>query len=186
MPDNADTDRAYRPDIDGLRALAIVLVVAYHYFGLPGGYVGVDVFFVISGYLITGILLRDLEGGRLGLLDFYARRFRRILPPLLVVIGASLLVGWLCLLPVDLRELSEEACASAVYVLNFLLWHESGYFDAAATTKPLLHLWSLAIEEQFYLLWPAFLLLANWCRRRVDLGILASKHSGKCVLPCLG
>jgi peptidoglycan/LPS O-acetylase OafA/YrhL len=172
MPDNADTDRAYRPDIDGLRALAIVLVVAYHYFGLPGGYVGVDVFFVISGYLITGILLRDLEGGRLGLLDFYARRFRRILPPLLVVIGASLLVGWLCLLPVDLRELSEEACASAVYVLNFLLWHESGYFDAAATTKPLLHLWSLAIEEQFYLVWPAFLLLANWCRRRIDLGIL--------------
>ena len=173
MPDNADPRRAYRPDIDGLRALAIVLVVAYHYFGLPGGYVGVDVFFVISGYLITGILLSDLQGRRLSLLDFYARRFRRILPPLLVVIGTSLLVGWVCLLPDDLRELSKEACASAVYVLNFLLWHESGYFDAGASAKPLLHLWSLAIEEQFYLVWPAFLLLANWCRRRTDLGILA-------------
>jgi peptidoglycan/LPS O-acetylase OafA/YrhL len=172
MPDNADPSRAYRPDIDGLRALAIVLVVAYHYFGLPGGYVGVDVFFVISGYLITGILLSDLAGRRLSFVDFYARRFRRILPPLLVVIAASLLVGWVCLLPADLRELSEEAWAGAVYILNFLLWHESGYFDVGATTKPLLHLWSLGIEEQFYLVWPAFLLVAFWCRRRVDLGIL--------------
>jgi peptidoglycan/LPS O-acetylase OafA/YrhL len=172
MPDNADTSRVYRPDIDGLRALAIALVVAYHYFGLPGGYVGVDVFFVISGYLITGILLSDLDGRRFSFLDFYARRFRRILPPVLVVIGTSLLIGWVCLLPDDFRELSEEAFASAVYVLNVFLWHESGYFDAAAATKPLLHLWSLGIEEQFYLLWPAFLLLANWCRRRGDLGIL--------------
>jgi peptidoglycan/LPS O-acetylase OafA/YrhL len=171
MPDNADPIRAYRPDIDGLRALAIILVVAYHYFGLPGGYVGVDVFFVISGYLITGILLSDLDGQRFSFVDFYARRFRRILPPVLLVIVTSLLVGWVCLLPYDVRELSEEAWASAVYALNFLLLHESGYFDVAATTKPLLHLWSLSVEEQFYLVWPAFLLLANWCRR-VDLGIL--------------
>ncbi|MGC1460000.1 MAG: acyltransferase family protein [Steroidobacteraceae bacterium] len=172
MTQNVDPTQGYRPDIDGLRAFAIVLVVAYHYFGLPGGYVGVDVFFVISGYLITGILLSDLQRRHLSLREFYARRIRRILPPLLVVIATSLLVGWVCLLPYDLRELSEEACASAVYVVNFLLWHQSGYFDVGATTKPLLHLWSLAIEEQFYLLWPAFLLLANWCRRRVDLGIL--------------
>jgi peptidoglycan/LPS O-acetylase OafA/YrhL len=173
MPASGDPSRAYRPDIDGLRALAILLVVAYHYFGLPGGYVGVDVFFVISGYLITGLLLADLEKSRLSLLGFYARRVRRILPALLVVLVTSLLVGWLWLLPHDFRVLAQEAGAGALYVFNFLLWHQSGYFDVSATTKPLLHLWSLAVEEQFYLLWPAFLLLANRCRRRTDLGILA-------------
>jgi peptidoglycan/LPS O-acetylase OafA/YrhL len=173
MPDNADPRRAYRADIDGLRAVAIILVVAYHYFGLPGGYIGVDVFFVISGYLITGILLSDLQAPRFTFLDFYARRFRRILPPVLVVIGASLIVGWACLLPSDFKELSKEAWASAVYGVNFLLWHESGYFDVSAATKPLLHLWSLAVEEQFYLVWPALLLLAHWCRRRTDLIIVA-------------
>jgi peptidoglycan/LPS O-acetylase OafA/YrhL len=167
-----DLTRAYRPDIDGLRALAIILVVGYHYFGLPGGYVGVDVFFVISGYLITGILLRDLDRAALSLLDFYAHRVRRILPALLVVIVTSLLVGWVWLLPFDFRVLCKEAGASALYVFNFLLWHESGYFDISASTKPLLHLWSLAVEEQFYLVWPTFLLLAHWCRRRTDLGIV--------------
>jgi peptidoglycan/LPS O-acetylase OafA/YrhL len=173
LPKSGDSTRAYRPDIDGLRALAILLVIAYHYFGLPGGYIGVDVFFVISGYLITGMLLADLEESRLSLLDFYARRFRRILPPVLVVIVASFFVGWAWLLPYDFRALSEEACASALYVFNFLLWHQSGYFDASASTKPLLHLWSLAVEEQFYLVWPAFLLLANRWKRRTDLGIVA-------------
>lgn len=173
MPESIDSARGYRPDIDGLRAVAIVLVIAYHYFGLTGGYIGVDVFFVISGYLITGILLSDLRGRRLSLRDFYARRFRRILPPLLAVLGTTLFVGWVCLRPFDLRELSQEARASAVYLANFLFWQESGYFDVAATTKPLLHLWSLGVEEQFYLLWPALLLLANWCRRRTDLGIVA-------------
>jgi peptidoglycan/LPS O-acetylase OafA/YrhL len=168
-----NTTQKYRPDIDGLRALAILLVIAYHYFGVPGGYVGVDVFFVISGYLITGMLLADLQKSRLSLLDFYARRVRRILPPVLVVIVASFFVGWAWLLPYDFRALSEEASASALYVFNFLLWHQSGYFDASATTKPLLHLWSLAVEEQFYLVWPAFLLLANRWKRRTDLGIVA-------------
>jgi peptidoglycan/LPS O-acetylase OafA/YrhL len=172
MPDNVEPRREYRPDIDGLRAIAIVLVIAYHYFGLPGGYIGVDVFFVISGYLITGIVLSDIEGQRFSFLDFYARRFRRILPPVLVVIASSLLVGWLCLQPFDVRELAKEAGASAVYALNFLLWHQAGYFDVSAATKPLLHLWSLAVEEQFYLVWPAFLLVAHWCRRRADLGII--------------
>jgi peptidoglycan/LPS O-acetylase OafA/YrhL len=171
-PGSDDPTRAYRPDIDGLRALAILLVIAYHYFGLPGGYVGVDVFFVISGYLITGMLLADLEGSRFSLFDFYARRVRRILPPALLVIVASFIVGWAWLLPHDFRALSEEACASALYVFNFLLWHQSGYFDASASTKPLLHLWSLAVEEQFYLVWPAFLMLARW-KRKTDLGIVA-------------
>jgi peptidoglycan/LPS O-acetylase OafA/YrhL len=173
MVDSADPTRAYRPDIDGLRALAILLVIGYHYFGLPGGYIGVDVFFVISGYLITGMLLADIEGSRLSLFDFYARRVRRILPPLLVVIVATFIVGWAWLLPYDFRELSDEICASALYVFNFLLWHQSGYFDVSASMKPLLHLWSLAVEEQFYLAWPAFLLLANRWRRRTDLGIVA-------------
>jgi peptidoglycan/LPS O-acetylase OafA/YrhL len=173
MPVSGDPSRAYRPDIDGLRALAIVLVIAYHYFGLPGGYVGVDVFFVISGYLITGLLLAELEDSRLSFLGFYARRVRRILPALLIVLVTSLLVGWLWLLPHDLRVTAQEAGASALYVFNFVLWHQFGYFDISASTKPLLHLWSLAVEEQFYLVWPAFLLLANRLRRRADLGILA-------------
>jgi peptidoglycan/LPS O-acetylase OafA/YrhL len=175
MPESriADAVRPYRPDIDGLRALAILLVVGYHYFGLPGGFVGVDVFFVISGYLITGLLLADLDGSGLSLVDFYARRVRRILPAVLAVILSCLLVGWVWLLPFDFRVLSKEACASALYVLNFLLWQESGYFDLAAATKPLLHLWSLAVEEQFYLVWPALLLLAHKYKSRTGLAILA-------------
>jgi peptidoglycan/LPS O-acetylase OafA/YrhL len=173
LPRSGSPTGAYRPDIDGLRALAILLVIAYHYFGLPGGYVGVDVFFVISGYLITGMLLADLATSRLSLLDFYARRIRRILPPVLVVIVASFLAGWAWLMPHEFRELCEEACASALYVFNFLVWRQSGYFDVSASAKPLLHLWSLAVEEQFYLIWPAFLLLANRWKRRTDLGILA-------------
>jgi peptidoglycan/LPS O-acetylase OafA/YrhL len=173
MTESGDKVRAYRPDIDGLRALAILLVIAYHYFGLSGGYVGVDVFFVISGYLITGMLLADLDGSRLSLLDFYARRVRRILPPVLLVIIASFLVGWAWLLPYDFRELCDEICAGALYVFNFLLWRQSGYFDVSASMKPLLHLWSLAVEEQFYLAWPVFLLLANRWKRRTDLGIVA-------------
>jgi peptidoglycan/LPS O-acetylase OafA/YrhL len=165
--------RVYRPDIDGLRAISILLVVGYHYFGLPGGYVGVDVFFVISGYLITGILLDELGGRGLRLLEFYARRIRRILPPLFVVLVTCLLVGWLFLLPYDLQVLAKETMAGALYAINFLLWQESGYFDSSAVTKPLLHLWSLAVEEQFYLIWPALLLLGNTCRRRTDVVILA-------------
>ena len=168
-----DPIRVYRPDIDGLRALAIILVIGYHYFGLPGGYIGVDVFFVISGYLITGLLLADLDQSRLSLPEFYARRVRRILPPLLLVVIASFVAGWAFLLPHDFFVLSEEAWAGALYVFNFLLWRQAGYFDASAMTKPLLHLWSLAVEEQFYLFWPAFLLLANKFKRRTDLGILA-------------
>jgi peptidoglycan/LPS O-acetylase OafA/YrhL len=167
---------AYRADIDGLRAVAILSVVAYHYldsFGghVSGGYVGVDVFFVISGYLITGIIMRELHGARFSLLEFYASRIRRILPPVLIVIVACLAVGWLWLMPNDLRPLARNAAAGAFFLSNFLSWRESSYFGLAAESKPFLHLWSLAIEEQFYLLWPVLLLAASKLRRGMGLGI---------------
>lgn len=151
---------AYRPDIDGLRAIAVLSVLLYHAgLGFPGGFVGVDVFFVISGYLITSLILKDLHRGSFSMIEFWERRVRRILPALALVIIASLISGWFLFLPVDLRALGRSAVAQAFLSsnINFLL--ESGYFDQAAEIKPLLHTWSLAVEEQFYLLFP-FLLVA--------------------------
>ena len=151
----------YRPDIDGLRAIAIVSVLAFHAFPavLPGGFVGVDVFFAISGYLITGLLLDGLATGRFGLVDFYQRRIRRIFPALLVVLVACLAYGWFNLRTTTYAALGEHVAAGAGFVANLLLWSEAGYFDNASATKPLLHLWSLGIEEQFYLAWPLLLWL---------------------------
>ncbi|HZS40776.1 MAG TPA: acyltransferase family protein [Polyangia bacterium] len=162
----------YRPDIDGLRAVAVLLVVAYHAFPkrVPGGFVGVDVFFVISGYLITGILLRDLAAGEFSLLSFYARRFRRIAPALVTMLLAVWLLGRYTLLADEFEGLGQHILAGATFTSNFLLWKQAGYFDTAAELKPLLHLWSLAIEEQFYLLWP--MLLALWYRRRLNIAFL--------------
>jgi peptidoglycan/LPS O-acetylase OafA/YrhL len=165
----AATD-AWRADVDGLRAVAVLLVVAYHL--LPetvrGGFVGVDVFFVISGYLITSLLLRDLSEGRFSIADFYARRVRRIVPALAVVCAAALAIGWAVMLPGELERLGLHLIGGATFSSNLVLWAESGYFDAGAGTKPLLHLWSLAIEEQFYLVWP--LVLAWAWRRGAGLG----------------
>ena len=157
---------AYRPDIDGLRALAVLAVLAFHAFPktLTGGFVGVDIFFVISGYLITGILLDALEQGTFGFGWFYARRARRILPALSVVLAASAIFGWFELLPRELMQLCRQIMAAAAFVANFEFWNESSYFDGVAESKPLLHLWSLGIEEQFYLVWPLALWLA-WKRR---------------------
>jgi peptidoglycan/LPS O-acetylase OafA/YrhL len=151
----------YRADIDGLRAVAVVLVVAYHAFPhlLSGGFVGVDVFFVISGYLITGIILSGIDSSSFSIRGFYARRARRILPALAVVLVAVLVIGWLQLLPAPFQNLGLHTLAGALFFPNLLLWSEVGYFDVAAETKPLLHLWSLGIEEQFYLCWPLLLLL---------------------------
>ncbi|MGY8683058.1 acyltransferase family protein [Bradyrhizobium sp. UFLA05-153] len=153
----------YRSDIDGLRAVAVALVVAFHAFPgvVSGGFIGVDVFFVISGYLITGIILSDLESSEFTFARFYARRTRRIVPALVVVIAATLAVGWLQLLPAKYQGLGRYGFAGALFFPNFLSWSEVGYFDAAAEAKPLLHLWSLGVEEQFYLIWPLFLLLLN-------------------------
>ena len=149
----------YRPDIDGLRAVAVLAVVAYHAApaALPGGFVGVDVFFVISGFLISGILQDALAAGRFSLADFYARRIRRIFPALALVLAATLLYGQLVLLPGERALLGRDAAGGAGFVANLVFWSEVGYFDRDAATKPLLHLWSLGVEEQFYIAWPLFL-----------------------------
>jgi peptidoglycan/LPS O-acetylase OafA/YrhL len=154
-------DRFYRPDIDGLRAIAILGVVAFHADKrwAPGGFVGVDIFFVISGYLITQLILRGLASGTFSLLEFYQRRIRRIMPALVAVLLATWLIGWIMLAPSEYGSLGEHISAASVFASNFLLIHETGYFDTAAELKPLLHLWSLAVEEQFYLIWPALLLV---------------------------
>lgn len=150
----------YRPEIDGLRAVAVLAVVFYHAFPeyLPGGFIGVDVFFVISGYLITSILTSQLATQSFSLLDFYSRRIRRIFPSLILVLCAVLAFGWISLFQEEYRLLGKHVAAGATFLSNIVFWLETGYFDTAADTKPLLHLWSLAIEEQFYIAWP----LALW------------------------
>lgn len=164
---------AYRRDIDGLRAIAVLCVVVFHAFPdcLPGGFVGVDIFFVISGFLISGILFEALQRGHFSIIDFYIRRIRHIFPALLLVMLASLLAGWFILLPQEYRQLGKHVLGGAGFVSNIVLWSEAGYFDTSAETKPLLHLWSLGVEEQFYLFWP-LLLWAAWKRRRAMLAIL--------------
>ena len=162
----------YRRDIDGLRALAVTLVVIFHAFpdSLPGGFIGVDIFFVISGFLISSIILRELRAGTFSFLNFYARRVRRIFPALILLLAANLIAGWFFLFSDEYRRLGRHVFGGAAFVSNFFLWAESGYFDSSAETKPLLHLWSLAIEEQFYLLYPLLLWLIF--RKRAPLGII--------------
>jgi peptidoglycan/LPS O-acetylase OafA/YrhL len=149
----------YRPDIDGMRAVAVLAVLAFHAFPnwMPGGFAGVDVFFVISGFLISGIIFEGLQADRFSLLDFYWRRVRRIFPALILVLAACLGIGWLILLPDEYSQLGKHVAAGAGFIANVALWRESGYFDTAAHLKPLLHLWSLGVEEQFYLVWPLLL-----------------------------
>jgi peptidoglycan/LPS O-acetylase OafA/YrhL len=156
----------YRSDIDGLRAVAILPVILYHAFPslMPGGFVGVDIFFVISGFLISGIILKALQRDRFSYADFYARRVRRIFPALTLVLASVLAVGWIFVLPNDYQMLGRHVAAGAAFVSNFALWRESGYFDAPEL-KPLLHLWSLGIEEQYYIIWP-LLLAFLWKRTR--------------------
>ncbi|MBF0309337.1 MAG: acyltransferase [Magnetococcales bacterium] len=150
---------AYRPDIDGLRAIAVLAVVAYHAFPhrVEGGFVGVDIFFVISGYLISRILFSQIEEHRFRFSEFYKRRIVRLFPALIAVIATCSAVGWLVLLPHEFAQLGRHVAASSAFVANLALWSEAGYFDNAASGKPLLHLWSLGIEEQFYIVWPILL-----------------------------
>ena len=165
----SSTSSRYRPDIDGLRAIAVMLVVNFHAFpeAMPGGFIGVDIFFVISGFLITSIILRELDQKRFSLLGFYNRRIRRIFPALIVVLGVTLVVGWLWMLPAAYAQLSADTVASAAFLSNFALLWQSGYFDVESAKKPLLHLWSLGIEEQFYLFWPLILMLAGRLRLNI-------------------
>ncbi|MEZ5488290.1 MAG: acyltransferase [Steroidobacteraceae bacterium] len=165
----------YRPDVDGLRAIAVLSVLVYHAFPdlLPGGFVGVDIFFVISGFLISGIILTRIQAGTFTFADFYARRIRRIFPALAAVLVACLLAGWLILFPVDYERLGGHVLAGAAFVSNLVLWRESGYFDTSSELKPLLHLWSLGVEEQFYLIWPVLLVLAARFLHRILWAIVA-------------
>jgi peptidoglycan/LPS O-acetylase OafA/YrhL len=149
-----------------------MLVVNFHAFpeAMPGGFIGVDIFFVISGFLITGIIARELDRQRFSLEGFYIRRIRRIFPALIVVLCATLVLGWLWMLPAAYAQLSSDVFASAAFFANIALLLQSGYFDVESARKPLLHLWSLGIEEQFYLFWPLILMLAA----RLRLSILAT------------
>ena len=159
----------YRPDIDGLRAIAVLLVVIHHAFPpqLPGGFIGVDLFFVISGFLISTIIFQNLQQGTFSFLDFYKRRVKRIFPALCLVLIASFIYGWFTLLPADYKQLGKHMAAGAAFVSNFAFWNESGYFDGGSKLKPLLHLWSLGVEEQYYIFWPVIVLLV-W-KRKINL-----------------
>ncbi|MEM9797773.1 MAG: acyltransferase family protein [Pseudomonadota bacterium] len=169
----------YRPEIDGLRTIAVVPVILFHagYSAFQGGYVGVDVFFVISGFLITGILHDDLTAGRYSLLTFYERRARRILPALFFVLAVTLIAGWLILLPEDLEELGRAMAATTVFASNIYFYLNTGYFGAAAELNPLLHTWSLAVEEQFYIIMPV-LLAALWGSFRSRIFLVIGSLTG--------
>lgn len=169
------TPNHYRKDIDGLRAIAVLLVVIFHAFpkSMPGGFIGVDVFFVISGYLISTIILTDLQQGSFSFKQFYTRRIKRILPSLLTVMSASLIFGWFALLSDEYQLLGKHTVGGALFISNLVLWTESGYFDTLAELKPFLHLWSLGIEEQFYLFWPLILWLASKFKVNLLLTIVA-------------
>jgi peptidoglycan/LPS O-acetylase OafA/YrhL len=159
---------AYRADIDGLRAISILLVVGYHAqpWLVPGGFVGVDIFFVISGFLITRIILTQQKARSFSLPKFYARRIRRIFPALIVVLAATYTIGWFVLLPDDFILLGKNVAAGVAFISNLFQLSQSGYFASDSADNPLLHLWSLGIEEQFYILWPLVLLMLSGSRRR--------------------
>jgi peptidoglycan/LPS O-acetylase OafA/YrhL len=161
---------AYRADVDGLRAIAVLAVVGFHASPqlIPGGFVGVDVFFVISGFLISSLIVNRLNEGNFSFLEFYGRRIRRIFPALAIVLLATLGLGWFVLLPADFASLGKHTQAAAASAANILNYVEAGYWDAPAASKPLLHIWSLGVEEQFYFVFPALLLLA-WRYRAMTL-----------------
>jgi len=164
--EEALTHPKYRPDIDGLRAIAVLSVLGYHAFPewIHGGFIGVDIFFVISGFLISTIIFKSLSSNEFSFIEFYSRRVRRIFPALATVLLAVFVAGWFILYPDEYRQLGKHIFGGAGFISNILLWRESGYFDSAAEMKPLLHLWSLGIEEQFYIVFPLFAWLA-WKNR---------------------
>ncbi|MGJ5072812.1 acyltransferase family protein [Bradyrhizobium oligotrophicum] len=180
------TPLGYRADIDGLRAIAVLPVLFYHAFpaAVPGGFYGVDIFFVISGYLITGIIHKQMLSNRFSIADFYARRIRRIFPALITVVLVTFLIAWFFLPPRELKSLGTNIAGGAVFIQNFILLGQVGYFDLAADKKPLLHLWSLAIEEQYYIVWPLLLMLiGSWRRRSLAITVaLAAASFVACLI----
>ncbi|WP_395610048.1 acyltransferase family protein [Pseudomonas sp. B22129] len=157
------TALAYRRDIDGLRAIAVLAVVLFHFGvpGLTGGFVGVDVFFVISGFLITSIIWREREAGHFSFLNFWARRARRILPALLVMMFVSLVAGWFLMAPKDYSELGRSIHNQVIFISNLFFMRQDGYFETASDMKPMLHTWSLSVEEQFYIAFPLVLVVLS-------------------------
>lgn len=164
----------YRREIDGLRAIAVMSVIFFHagFQGFSGGFVGVDIFFVISGYLITSIILAEKQSGTFSLIGFYERRAKRILPALFFVLFACLPFAWILLFPTDLKQFSESLVSVSTFLSNVYFWKNSFYFDTAAELKPLLHTWSLAVEEQYYVLFPIFILLTWKLNKRWVVGML--------------
>jgi peptidoglycan/LPS O-acetylase OafA/YrhL len=173
----ADSHRTrYRADLDGLRAVAVLSVIAYHLSerSLPGGFLGVDIFFVLSGYLITNVIWREALNRELSVARFYERRVRRIMPALVVVLIVVSACSFVMLLPSDLKALSKSALASLSFVANIYFWRGTGYFARSADGKPLLHLWSLGVEEQFYIVFPLLVLLCIRFRRSALMPITAA------------
>jgi peptidoglycan/LPS O-acetylase OafA/YrhL len=178
----------YRPEIDGLRALAILPVVLFHYRvpGFRGGFVGVDVFFVISGYLITSLIQTEMTRGTFSLAHFYERRVRRIFPGLFAMLAVVSAVAYVFFFPVDLVRYAQSLFATALFGANFEFWREAGYFDAFANQKPLLHLWSIAVEEQFYVLFPALLILMRRSAPRLRVAAMGFIFLASFVLSAWG
>jgi len=175
MNSSKDTIQSYRPDIDGLRALAVLLVIADHIgTRAKGGYVGVDVFFVISGYLISSHILTAMQAGTFSIVDFYERRVRRIFPVLIAVLASVTVVAYLYLIPPEIEAYARSLLAALFSVSNFEFWHEAGYFDTPSKFKPLLHTWSLGVEEQFYIFFPLLLLaVRRWLPKQLKKALWA-------------
>lgn len=165
---------SYRKEIDGLRAIAVIPVVFFHagISSFSGGYVGVDVFFVISGYLITSLIVAEKEKEEFSIINFYERRARRILPALFFMSLVCVPFSFLLMSPSQLKEFSDSLISIPLFVSNFVFWGESGYFSSAAEEKPLLHTWSLAVEEQYYLLFPIFILIFWKLKREILISII--------------
>jgi peptidoglycan/LPS O-acetylase OafA/YrhL len=163
----------YRPDIDGMRAIAVLAVVGFHAFPelITGGFIGVDIFFVISGYLISTILMKSAERGTFHIGEFYSKRVNRIFPALIVVMLSAYLFGWMAFFTDEFKQLGKHIAGGASFISNLVLFDESGYFDTSAEIKPFLHLWSLGIEEQYYILWP-LIIWASW-KRKINLLFIA-------------
>jgi peptidoglycan/LPS O-acetylase OafA/YrhL len=184
-----DETGAYRPDIDGLRAISILLVVGYHAqpWLVPGGFIGVDIFFVISGFLITRIILSQVKTNTFSSMEFYSRRIRRIFPALIVVLAVTYLIGWFVLLPDGFSMLGKSIAAGVAFVSNLFQLSQVGYFAPDATENPLLHLWSLGIEEQFYIFWPpALLILFGSKRHRIWMAAIAAASFGVSLMIFFG